>query len=74
MLTICHSFHYLFFTVYSKQFWAYIKSQRNDQTSILALQTDGKVVDDDYSEAESFNCSVFTKEGESPLPQLPDKY
>ena len=58
----------------SKQFWSYIKSQRNDQTSIPALQVDGRAIDDDLSKAESFNdyfWSVFTQEGNSPLPHLP---
>jgi len=35
------------------------------------------VIDDDYSKAESFNyyfSSVFTKEDDSPLPQLPNSY
>jgi len=59
----------------SKQFWSYIKSQRNEQTGIPALQVDGRVYDDDLSKAESLNnyfSSVFTQEGNSPLPHLPD--
>ena len=58
----------------STQFWSYIKSQRNDQTSIPALQVDGRAIDDDLSKAESFNDyfgSVFTQEDNSPLPHLP---
>jgi len=43
----------------SKQFWSNITSQQNDQVGIPALQIDGKVVDDDYSKAESFNYQFY---------------
>ena len=41
------------------------------------MQIDGTLVDDDNSKAESFNnyfSSVFTKEDDSSLPELPEGY
>ena len=59
--------------VVSSSAWSYIKSQRNDQTSIPVLQIDGMLVDDHYSKAKLFHnyfSSVFTKKMTAKLREV----
>ena len=66
----------------SKQFWSFIKSQRQENFGVAPLRENGVLVSDLQEEAEILNnqfSSAFTSEntaapslGTSPHPQMPD--
>ena len=58
---------------YSKSFWKYIKSRKQDSVSIGTLNDNGNIAESAKEKAEMFNgqfCSVFTKED---MENMPDK-
>ena len=56
-----------------KQFWRYIKSQRQDRCGVSPLLHDGQLHSDSRRKAEILNqqfCSVFTNEDTTNMPKL----
>ena len=62
----------------NKSFWTFIKSKKQDSTTISSLKDGSKVVFDSQSKATAFNnqfCSVFTSEDITTMPDLgPSQY
>ena len=55
----------------NKPFWRYVKTQKKDNTGVAPLKRDGTLYSDNTSKAEILNSqfqSVFTQEGDDPLP------
>ena len=58
----------------NKQFWKYMKSQKQETFGISALKRNGNVITDSLSKAEILNTqfkSVFTPQSGNTFPQLP---
>ena len=58
----------------NKPFWKYVKSPKQETFGISALKSNGNVITDSLSKAESLNSqfkSVFTPQSGNTFPQLP---